>query len=164
MHCWNGFGGLYLFFFKNTKNFIPTFFLLWITHRGRPSGKGQSPVERPHSTPSSIPNHIPTANIVTFATKIGLSGCFAVCWWMVLVAKEPSLCNQNWTKRLFYSALMDGSNHKPKEPSLCNQIWVNWLFGSVLVGDFLGGDETKASDWWSGAFATVKKIVFYCFF
>ena len=27
-----------------------------------------------------------------------------------------------------------------------------------------GGDETKASDWLSGAFATVKKIVFYCFF
>ena len=51
-----------------------------------------------------------------------------------------------------------------KEPSLCNQIWVNWLFGSVLVGDFWGGDETKASDWLSGAFATVKKIVFYCFF
>ena len=67
---------------------------------------------------------------------------------MVLVAKEPSLCN-----------------HKPKEPSLCKQIWVNWLFGSVLVGDFfVGGDETKASDWLSGAFATVKKIVFYCFF
>ncbi len=67
---------------------------------------------------------------------------------MVLVAKEPSLCN-----------------HKPKEPSLCNQIWVNWLFDCVLVGDFFwGGDETKASDWLSGAFATVKKIVFYCFF
>ena len=27
-----------------------------------------------------------------------------------------------------------------------------------------GGDETKASDWLSGAFATVKEIVFYCFF
>lgn len=31
-----------------------------------PSGKGQSPVERPHSTPSPTPNHISTANIVTF--------------------------------------------------------------------------------------------------
>ena len=92
---------------------------------------------------------------------------------MVLVAKGRFFCNQNWIKRLFYSSLMDGSgckrtvlcNHKPKEPSLCNQIWVNWLFDCLLVGDFfVGGDETKASDWLSGAFATVKKIVFYCFF
>ena len=46
---------------------------------------------------------------------------------MVLVAKEPYLCN-----------------HKPKEPSLCNQIWVSWLFGSVLVGDFfVGGGRNK---------------------
>ena len=33
--------------------------------------------------------------------------------------------------------------------------WVIFLWGR---------DETKASDWLSGAFATVKKIVFYCFF
>ena len=77
---------------------------------------------------------------------------------MVLVAKEPSLCNHKPKEPSL-------CNHKLKEPSLCNQIWVNWLFGSVLVGDFFGGgEETKASDWLSGAFATVKKIVFYCFF
>ena len=28
LHCWNGFGGSYYFFFKITKNFVPTFFLL----------------------------------------------------------------------------------------------------------------------------------------
>ena len=52
--------------FQNYQKFRSNIFLLWITHRGTPSGKGQSPVERPHSTPSPTPNHISSANIVTF--------------------------------------------------------------------------------------------------
>ena len=101
---------------------------------------------------------------------------------MVLIAKEPSLCNQNWIKRLFYSVLMDASGCKrtvPLQPqknrpfATTNQKNRPFVTKFGLVGCltvcwwvifWLGGDETKASDWLSGAFATVKKIVFYCFF
>ena len=59
-----------IIFFSKLPKFRSNIFLLWITHRGTPSGKGQSPVERPHSTPSPTPNHISTANIVTFGMPL----------------------------------------------------------------------------------------------
>ncbi|UKI45113.1 MAG: hypothetical protein L6U16_06895 [Porphyromonadaceae bacterium] len=65
LHCWNGFGGSYYFFQKLPKISSQHFFILNNTP-GNASGKGQSPVERPHSTPSPTPNHNSTANIVTF--------------------------------------------------------------------------------------------------
>ena len=49
-------------------------------------------------------------------TKIELSGCFTECCWMVLVAKGRFFCNQNCSKRLFYSVLMDTSGCKRTVP------------------------------------------------
>ncbi|MDY4184451.1 MAG: hypothetical protein SOX83_00675, partial [Sodaliphilus sp.] len=121
-------------------------------------------------------------------------------------SKHSKFCNQNWTKRLFYSVLMGGSDCKRTVPlqslmdgsdckrtvPLQSQFVDGWFwlqknrpfattnqknrpfvtkFGLIgclgvcwWVIFLWGGDETKASDWLSGAFATVKKIVFYCFF
>ena len=45
-----------------------------------------------------------------------------------LIAKEPSLCNQNWIIALTMSGLL--AILIAKEPSLCNQNWI--MYGSFV--------------------------------
>ena len=80
-----------------------------------PSGKGQSPVERPHSTPSPAPNHISTANIVTFGMPLAYTnqknrpfGLKEPSLWFVIhkIRHKKSRPHQTTCNALVYIGLM----------------------------------------------------------